>query len=64
MKISDNGIKLLKQLEGCVKIGDKHIIYDDKTGNPVNPNRPLPHGATIGYSHLINQGEDFRNGIS
>lgn len=64
MNLSDNGIKILKQLEGCVKIGDKHVIYDDKTGKPVNINEPLPRGATIGYGHLIKQGEDFRNGIS
>ena len=64
MKISDNGIKLLKQLEGCVKQGDKHIIYDDKNGKPVNLNNPLPRGATIGYGHLIKSGENFRNGIS
>lgn len=63
MKISDNGIKLLKQLEGCVKQGDKHIIYDDKNGKPVNLNNPLPRGATIGYGHLIKNGEHFENGI-
>ena len=55
---------LLKQLEGCVKIDDKHVIYDDTTGKPVNVNEPLPCGATIGYGHLIKPGEDFRNGIT
>ena len=64
MKTSDNGIILLKQLEGCVKIGDKHVVYDDQTGMPVNQNEPLPHGATIGYGHLLKAGEDFKNGIS
>lgn len=64
MKISDNGINLLKKLEGCVKIGDKHIIYDDQTGRTVNTNKPLPHGATVGYGHLIKPGEDFKDGIS
>ena len=64
MQISNNGINLLKQMEGCVKIGDKHIIYDDQTGKPVNIHEPLPKGATIGYGHLIKNGEDFRNGIS
>ena len=64
MKISINGINLLKQLEGCVKNGDKHIIYDDQTGKPVNPNKPLPCGATIGYGHLIKRGEDFKKGIT
>ena len=64
MKTSNNGINMLKAIEGCVKLGDKHIIYDDKTGEPLNPNAPLPKGATIGYGHLIKSGEDFRNGIS
>ena len=64
MKISEQGILLLKQLEGCVKNGNIHIIYDDKNGRAVNINESLPRGATIGYGHLIKQGEDFRNGIS
>ena len=55
---------MLKKLEGCVKKDDIHIIYDDKTGRPVNSNEPLPRGATIGYGHLIKSGEDFRNGIT
>ena len=55
---------MLKQFEGCVKTGDKHVIYDDQTGLPVNTNEPLPKGATIGYGHLIKSGEDFRNGIT
>lgn len=64
MKISNNGINILKQLEGCVKVGDKHIIYDDQTGRVVGADAPLPRGATIGYGHLIKPGEDFRNGIT
>lgn len=64
MTISDEGIALLKQYEGSVKNGDIHIIYDDKTGRPVNPNLPLPRGATIGYGHLIQDGEDFTEGIT
>ena len=64
MNISDDGLNLLKQLEGCVKIGGTHVIYDDKNGKPVNLNNPLPKGATIGYGHLIKQNEDFRNGIN
>ncbi len=65
MKISSEGISWLKDKED--KILDKqgnHIIYDDRTGKPVNTNEPLPKGATIGYGHLIKQGENFRNGIS
>ena len=64
MKMSNNGINMLKKLEGSVTKGDKHVIYDDQTGKPVNTNEPLPKGATIGYGHLIKPGEDFKNGIS
>ena len=64
MKMSDNGINMLKKFEGSVTKGNKHIIYDDKTGKPVDVNKPLPSGATIGYGHLIKPNEDFRNGIS
>lgn len=65
MKMSDDGISWLKDKED--KILDKqgnHIIYNDRTGKPVNTNEPLPKGATIGYGHLIKNGEDFKNGIS
>ena len=64
MKISDKGINLLKQLEGAVKQNGKHIIYDDQTGKAADANAPLPPGATIGYGHLINPGEDFSGGIT
>ena len=64
MRISDNGINILKQCEGCVKNGNRHVIYDDKTGRPINTNGDLPHGATIGYGHLIKYGEDFSDGIT
>ena len=65
MNMSIMGINWLKGKED--KVLDKqgnHIIYDDRTGKPVNINKPLPKGATIGYGHLIKNGEDFRNGIS
>ena len=64
MKMSNKGINMLKRFEGSVKIGDKHVIYDDETGKPVNTNTPLPKGATIGYGHLIKSGENFKNGIT
>lgn len=64
MKISNNGINMLKRFEGSVKIGNTHVIYDDQTGRPINTNDPIPKGATIGYGHLIKSGEDFRNGIN
>lgn len=59
MKTSDKGINMLKKLEG-----NKHIIYNDQTGRPVNIHEPLPKGATIGYGHLIKPGEVFKNGIT
>lgn len=64
MKFSNQGIELLKKLEGCVKRGNMHVVYDDKTGRPIDGNAPLPRGATIGYGHLIKPGEDFSGGIT
>ena len=64
MKMSNNGINMLKRLEGSVKQSGQHVVYDDKTGKSINANEPLPSGATIGYGHLIKPGEDFKNGIS
>ena len=63
MNISDNGIEILKRLEGCVVKNGLHIIYDDQTGRAINPYNLLPRGATIGYGHLIKPGEDFSRGI-
>ncbi len=63
MKLSDNGIRTLKQCEGRVMRNGRHVIYDDKNGQPITAGAPLPRGATIGYGHLIKPGEDFRNGI-
>ena len=63
MRFSNNGIAILKRLEGAVIHNGKHVIYDDQTGEPVPPNLPLPRGATIGYGHLIQTGEDFFHGI-
>ena len=63
MKLSDNGIRTLKQCEGRVMRNGRHVIYDDKNGQPVAAGAALPAGATIGYGHLIKPGEDFRNGI-
>lgn len=65
MQMSDKGIEWLKGKEDRVldKLGN-HVIYDDATKKPVNPNEPLPKGATIGYGHLVKPGEDFTNGIT
>ena len=63
MNISDNGVRTLKLCEGRVVRCGRHVIYDDKNGQPVAMGAPLPRGATIGYGHLIKPGEDFRDGI-
>ena len=63
MNFSDNGLALLKKLEGSVKIKGLHVIYDDKTAKPVAQGAMLPRGATIGYGHLIKFGESFGCGI-
>jgi type VI secretion system secreted protein VgrG len=64
MHISNHGIETLKQIEGMVIRNRKHVIYDDKTGEPVPRCAPLPNGATIGYGHLIKSGESFTHGIT
>lgn len=64
MQISDNGLNKLKQMEGAVKIDGWHVIYDDATGRPIATNAPLPRGATIGYGHLIKNGENFTGGLT
>lgn len=48
MKISANGLKLIQRFEGF-----EGEVYVDAAGYP-----------TIGYGHLIKQGEDFSGGIS
>ncbi len=48
MRISNNGINVLKRLEGCVKQNGRHVVYDDVTGRPVGKKSNLPRGATIG----------------
>lgn len=63
MNISDNGINILKQLEGAVIKDNRHVIYDDKTGMAIDNMKTLPRGATIGYGHLIKPGENFEAGI-
>ncbi len=64
MEISEQGLRWLKKLEGCVKVGGKHVIYNDANGRPVLDDAPLQPGATIGYGHLIKPCEDFRDGIT
>lgn len=42
ISMSDQGIEWLKKMEGTIKEGDKHILYNDSQGY-----------ATIGYGHLV-----------
>ena len=59
MKFSDNGINLLKSLEGC-----KLLPYDDQTSKIISD---YCKGDTIGIGHLIRTPEEFElysNGIT
>ena len=64
MHISDNGINVLKRLEGSVKQNGRHVVYDDASGRSVVKKSCFPIGATIGYGHLIKPYENFSNGIT
>ena len=64
MNLSNYGIDALKRVEGCVMRDGRHVIYDDKTGQPVPAGGALAGGATIGYGHLIKPGENFRDSIT
>jgi len=48
MTLSANGLKFIEQHEGY-----SSTVYKDSAGNP-----------TIGYGHLIKDGEDFSKGIT
>lgn len=48
MKVSDRGIKLIQDFEGCM-----YLSYLDIVGK-----------RTIGYGHLIREGETFREPLS
>lgn len=63
MKISSEGIKLLKAVEGSVKRGRRHVVYDDGTGAPWNDDAPVGN-ATVGHGHLVKDGECFPDGLS
>lgn len=55
MQISENGIKLIKSLEGC-----RLQAYDDYTGKPVNANGTVKGTLTIGVGHT---GKDVTKGL-
>ena len=63
MKLTPEGIKLLKSLEGSVKRGGRHVVYDDATGAPFDEDRPVGQ-ATIGHGHLLVDSEVWPDGLS
>ena len=63
MKLTSEGMKLLKAVEGKVTSGGRHIVYDDGTGKPFDEDNPVG-GATIGHGHLLKDGESFPDGLS
>jgi lysozyme len=46
--------------EGEVKLGGGHVVYDDKTGKPIEKGVTVVGNPTIGYGRLI----DRRKGIN
>ena len=54
--ISRKGLEFMKQWEGKVKVGDKHVPYDDQTGKPTGN---YVKGATVGHGHLIRNAAEF-----
>lgn len=55
MQISETGIKLIKELEGC-----RLQAYDDYTGKPVKANGTVKGTLTIGVGHT---GKDVTKGL-
>lgn len=53
-----------REQEGRVVIEDTHQPYDDATGLPVRKGDPLEGKLTVGYGHLVREGEDFWSGLS
>ncbi len=64
MRFSDKAVSALKEKESRVIINGRHVVYDDSTGKPIPKGQPLPKGATIGYGHLVKNGEDFSAGLT
>jgi lysozyme len=50
----------IKRHEGAVRSGDRHVVYDDATGQPIVPGTTVQGNPTIGYGRLVTGG----NGIS
>jgi GH24 family phage-related lysozyme (muramidase) len=53
-----------REQEGRVVVEDTHLPYDDATGLPVKKGEPLQGKLTIGYGHLVGEGEDYWSGLS
>lgn len=53
-----------REQEGRVVVEGTHQPYDDATGLPVKKGDPLEGKLTVGYGHLVKDGEDFWSGLS
>lgn len=63
MQLSDEGRQLLKALEGTVKRRGRHVVYDDATGQPYDPDARVGN-PTVGHGHLICGGKDYHDGLT
>ena len=57
LRMSENGLNLLKQWEGAVKSDGLHVPYDDATGMRVRYGEGYKGYLTIGYGHLLTKDE-------
>lgn len=53
-----------REQEGRVVVEDSHLPYDDATGLPVQKGDPLKGRLTVGYGHLVRDGEDYWGGLT
>lgn len=58
--IHDELLSRIKRHEGAVRDGDRHVVYDDATGQPIGPGTTVEGNPTIGYGRLVTSG----NGLS
>jgi len=60
MRNDSDLLSRIKRHEGAVRSGDRHVVYDDATGQPIRPGTHVRGNPTIGYGRLVTDG----NGIS
>jgi lysozyme len=58
--IHDDLLSRIKRHEGAVRSGDRHVVYDDASGQPIGPGTHVKGNPTIGYGRLVTSG----NGLS